>query len=53
MASKKAPCPPRTVTDLNLVGGYAEAMLHGATFPPVVVFGETVDDYWLADGYHR
>jgi hypothetical protein len=41
------------VTDLNLAGEYAEAMLHGAQFPPVVVFGEAGTDYWLADGYHR
>jgi hypothetical protein len=30
----------------------AEAMLHGAQFPPVVVFGEG-GEYWLAEGYHR
>src|SRR3954468_20204460 len=46
-------CQPRAVTDLNLAGEYAEAMLHGAQFPPVVVFGEAAGDYWLADGYHR
>jgi hypothetical protein len=46
-------CQPRAVTDLNLAGKYAEAMLHGAQFPPVVVFGETAGEYWLADGYHR
>jgi hypothetical protein len=41
------------VTDLNLAGEYAEAMLLGAAFPPVVVFGEAAGEYWLADGYHR
>jgi hypothetical protein len=41
------------VTDLNLAGEYAEAMLHGAAFPPVVVFGEAAGEYWLADSYHR
>src|ERR687889_2199677 len=44
---------PRAVTDLNLAGEYAEAMLNGAQFPPVVVFGEGGNGYWLADGYHR
>src|SRR4051794_27595661 len=46
---------PRAVTDINLAGEYAEAMLHGAAFPPVVVFGDGDGDagYWLADGYHR
>jgi hypothetical protein len=48
-------CQPRAVTDLNLAGEYAEAMLLGAAFPPVVVFGDGDGDagYWLADGYHR
>lgn len=31
---------------------YAEAMLAGATFPPVVVFHDG-SAYWLADGFHR
>jgi hypothetical protein len=46
-------CQPRAVTDLNLAGEYAEAMLLGAQFPPVVVFGDDDAGYWLADGYHR
>jgi hypothetical protein len=46
-------CQPRAVTDLNLAGEYAEAMLLGAAFPPVVVFGDGGNGYWLADGYHR
>jgi hypothetical protein len=46
-------CQPRAVTDLNLAGEYAEAMLYGAQFPPVVVFGDGDAGYWLADGYHR
>jgi hypothetical protein len=44
---------PRAITDLNLTGEYAEAMLRGAQFPPVVVFGDGGGEYWLADGYHR
>jgi hypothetical protein len=43
----------RAITDLNLAGEYAEAMLLGAQFPPAVVFGEAAGEYWLADGYHR
>lgn len=31
---------------------YAEAMLAGATFPPVTVFHDGAN-YWLADGFHR
>jgi hypothetical protein len=46
-------CQPRAVTDLNLAGEYAEAMLQGAAFPPVVVFGDSDSGYWLDDGYHR
>lgn len=46
-------CQPRAVTDLNLAGEYAQAMLQGAQFPPVVAFGDGSDGYWLADGYHR
>jgi hypothetical protein len=41
------------VTDLNLAGDYAEAMMHDAAFPPVVEFGEAAGEYWPADGYHR
>jgi hypothetical protein len=37
---------PETVLD------YAEEMLGGATFPPVVVFFDGTD-YWLGDGFHR
>lgn len=37
---------PETVND------YAEEMLSGATFPPIVVYYDG-QDYWLGDGYHR
>lgn len=46
-------CQPRALTDLNLAGEYAQAMLQGAQFPPVVAFGDGSNGYWLADGYHR
>lgn len=37
---------PETVAD------YADDMLAGATFPPVVVYFDGTD-HWLADGFHR
>lgn len=43
---------PRTEISEALVAEYAEAMLAGAEFPPVVVF-EDGADRWLADGFHR
>jgi N6-adenosine-specific RNA methylase IME4/transposase-like protein len=43
---------PRTMINWAVVGDYSEAMLNGATFPPVTVFNDGVD-YWLADGFHR
>ena len=45
-------CQIRGQEDGHTVDDYADAMLAGATFPPLVVFfdGET---YWLADGFHR
>jgi hypothetical protein len=48
-------CQPRVITDFNLAGEYAEAMVFGATFPPVVVFDDGDGDggYWMADGFHR
>ncbi len=43
---------PRTTINWVVVADYSEAMLNGATFPPVTVFDDGVD-YWLADGFHR
>lgn len=42
----------RASLDQNTVADYAEAMEHGAKFPPVVVFFDGAD-HWLADGFHR
>jgi hypothetical protein len=38
--------------DAGIVAEYAEAMIGGAIFPPVVIFYDGTD-YWLADGFHR
>lgn len=43
---------PRTTINTEVVGEYAEAMLLGAQFPPLIVFQEG-DAFWLADGFHR
>lgn len=42
----------RASINREVVSDYADAIEHGAEFPPVVVFydGST---YWLADGFHR
>jgi len=42
----------RAALDEIAVGEYAESMLGGNRFPPVVVFHHT-GDYCLADGFHR
>lgn len=43
--------PRETITE-SVVDEYAEAMIRGETFPPVVLFNDGAA-YWLADGYHR
>ena len=43
---------PRAAIYRNVVDDYAEAVLKGATFPPVTIFYDG-SDYWLADGFHR
>lgn len=42
----------RVKIDENVVAQYADEMLNGDLFPPVVLFHDGVD-YWLADGFHR
>jgi hypothetical protein len=37
---------PETIND------YAEAMLNGAVFPPIIVYLDSTD-YWPGDGFHR
>src|SRR5262249_654139 len=34
------------------VNDYANEMLNGVVFPPIIVF-HAGDDYWLGDGFHR
>lgn len=42
----------RVGINVDVTQEYAEAMLAGDKFPPVVVFFDGTD-YWLADGFHR
>jgi hypothetical protein len=43
----------RIESDTSLVLEYAEAMLEGAEFPPVIIFQDADDWKYLADGHHR
>jgi hypothetical protein len=36
----------------DIINEYAEAMLNGAVFPPIIVYDDEID-CWLGDGYHR
>ena len=38
--------------DESTVDQYAEAMLEGAVFPPIIVYSDG-ENYFLADGFHR
>lgn len=42
----------RASIDKQVVGDYADAILAGDTFPPLVVYHDGAN-YWLADGFHR
>lgn len=42
----------RAEINQSIVAEYADAIISGATFPPVTVFHDGAD-YWLADGFHR
>ena len=43
---------PRAKLDQAIIDAYAEDMLKGDIFPPVIVFYDGTN-YWLADGFHR
>ena len=42
----------RTEINEGTVSEYAEAILEGADFPPVLVYFDGIN-YYLTDGYHR
>ena len=42
----------RAKIDQDVVAEYADSMLNGAQFPPIIVFHDGAE-YWLADGFHR
>lgn len=42
----------RAAIDQQVVTDYAEAMVNGAQFPPIVLFHDG-NQYYLADGFHR
>lgn len=50
---------PRAAMDADTITDYADAMVAGAEFPPIIVFAldtdEDVEDYvyYIADGWHR
>ncbi len=39
--------------DPGTVAEYAEAMVAGAAFPPVIIFHDDNGGYWPGDGFHR
>ena len=45
-------CQLRAACSSVTVQEYSEALVAGATFPPVIVFSDG-ESYWLSDGFHR
>ncbi len=45
-------CQLRAACSSVTVQEYSDALVEGATFPPVIVFSDG-DSYWLSDGFHR
>lgn len=43
---------PRVSINEEVIAEYTEAVMNGATFPPITVFHDG-SAYWLADGFHR
>jgi hypothetical protein len=43
---------PRVAIFQNVIEEYADSLVEGAIFPPIVLFYDGVE-YWLADGFHR
>lgn len=43
---------PRAEVNQEVIREYAQDMLLGVTFPPVILFYDG-SNYWLADGFHR
>ena len=44
---------PRISLDTDRIAEYADDMLRGDTFPPLIVFEDEQGALWLADGFHR
>ena len=45
---------PREGLNDDLIGQYAEQMMAGVVFPPVVVYWDQQEQrYWLSQGFHR
>jgi ParB-like nuclease domain len=51
MADERA--QPRAALLGDQVAEYAEEMRCGDKFPPITVFQDDLQQYWLADGFHR